>query len=256
MDVQGHQPERRTGPWRRRRGLDRLGQSGAAMDAHRRRDADPSGLPQNSTRSAARFGDRSHFGLASQRRQFPHRHAAFGQHQRRDRAGRTAAEFHRPHHRRCRLDCRAGYRRRPHFDRARRVQAELGCREPHPVGAVPNPVRRQPHHAARPNRSAAGSERHVAVQDRRRHGRAQPVRRIERAAGFQPHRRQRPLRCSQAALRDRRGRCRQYQRRRRHVRQCGFFRRQRPRGRRSRRHAHAGRCLQADMAGLHPAQGA
>ncbi len=60
----------------------------------------------------------------------------------------------------------------------------------------------------------------------------------------------------QTALRHRGRRYRQYQRRRRHVRQCGFFRRQRPRGGRPRRHPHAGRCAEAAVAGLRHAEGA
>ena len=50
----------------------------------------------------------------------------------------------------------------------------------------------------------------IVLNSRRRNGRAPDP---------QPHRRQRPLRCGQAALRRRRGRCRQYGRRHRHVRQ-------------------------------------
>ena len=37
--------------------------------------------------------------------------------------------------------------RRPHRHRPRRIQDQLGCRKPSALGAVPDFVRRQPHHA-------------------------------------------------------------------------------------------------------------
>ena len=69
-------------------------------------------------------------------------------------------------------------------------------------------------------------DRHVAVQDRRRHHRARSGRN-RRAAGAQSHRHRRPLRCRQAAFQRRGRRYRQYQRRHRHVGQPGFCRRRR-----------------------------
>ena len=77
-----------------------------------------------------------------------------------------------------------------------------------------------------------------------------------RALGAQSHRHRRPLRRGQAAFRGRRRRYRQYQRRHSHVGQPGSCRRQSSADGRHGRHAHAGRCDEAPVAGLHHAESA
>ena len=99
--------------------------------------------------------------------------------------------------------------------------------------------------------------RHLAVQDRRRHRRAQfaAARPASRWCSTASPSAASSIRPSKRFVRRRR-RHRQHRGRRRHVRQGRIFRRRSAAGRRLCRHAHVGRCAQAHVAGFRRAESA